>query len=142
MQHKLALTAPARYNFVEKDCLKVHHVTMKMKKFWAVACIFLTVSLSADGGSPNIRPSEEAGDLAQNPYEDDDEPLPQDEDQITLEQNQLIESADQQMENPFVPSRFKNETPNHNSLLVFFVSVALFASGLIAANAHRGRNAT
>jgi hypothetical protein len=115
---------------------------MKMKKFWAVACIFLTVSLSADGGSPNIRPSQEAGDLAQNPYEDDDEPLPQDEDQITLEQNQLIESADQQMENPFVPSRFKSETPNHNSLLVFFVSVALFASGLIAANAHRGKNAT
>lgn len=100
------------------------------------------VSLSADQGSPSIRPSEEAGDLAEPPIEDENEPASEDQAQITLDQNELIETADQQMEDPFVPNRFRNENPNHNALLVFFVSVALFASGLIAANAHRGRNVT
>ncbi len=104
---------------------------MKLNTCCNIVCVVLAASLPANQGTPNIRPSEEEGDLAVPQREDEE---------ISLEQEDLIETEDQQMEDPFVPNRFRNERPGHNALLVVFFSLLLFAGGLVAVNANRGVN--
>jgi hypothetical protein len=117
-------------------------------------CVALTVSLAADQqGTPSIRPSEEAGDLSDRAPQDallparNPEVLPQESEQ-TLE-NELIESADQQIEEPFEEIEENQRSPfvgirfgNSASFVTFFVTLLFCAAGVWAANSNKGKDIT
>ncbi|MBM3201182.1 MAG: hypothetical protein FJZ56_02100 [Chlamydiae bacterium] len=125
---------------------------MKMM-FRTITFIALTASLIAAPGSPAIRPSEEAGDLSdiaprssllpqRNP-----EPLPQ-ESEKTLE-DEIIESDDQQMQEPFEEIDENEQSPlvgvrfgNSSSFVTFVVTLVFCAVGVWAANTNKGKDVT
>ena len=105
-----------------------------MKILRYALCITLTVSLAADHGNPAIRPPEEAGDLSDTAPRETLSPQEE-----ILESD---ESTDQQIEDPFVANRFRNERLGHNALLVFLVTLLFFAGGMVMVNTDKGSNVT